>query len=148
MKYVCLLFCLLLTACAAPGFAVYMPSLLTAKNYTIWYTKEQTTLPLLAGIETQNQKTELGLVFLQGRRFAKCSYAQNTLTCSLAPAVQSAHMQELANTIAQLMAHILANGNPLPQGWIRENTLKKDTSTPHIFTNIYHNASIRIEENI
>ncbi len=119
-NYLILLFCILLAACATSNYAINIPSEFTSKSYTIWYSDDDINLPLLGGLEhttKASQEAKLGLVFLQGKRFAECNYANDALTCNLSSGLQSTKMQTLAENIAQIIAHTLQSTNPLPLYW-------------------------------
>ncbi len=159
-KYICALCCILLSACTNASYTLHMgtsEAIKEPKAYTIWYEKEDLTLPLLAGLEkvsSQNGQEEarLGLVFLQGKRFAECTYTKEQVQCTLDAALQSpifpnTTMQHIADSSAQLLAHILLPQNPLPKDWLHIKNPQDTANGSHTFTHIYHRSSLHIKDN-
>ncbi len=140
------LICALCSACSvARNYPVSLPREISSKAYTIWYTQDGTDIPFLAGLEQNlaSHEIQLGLVFLQGKRFAKCTYNNKSLTCALEQGIPSFSMQQVADNSALMIAHILEPQNALPEHW--EKTVQNNKI--HNFRHINNDVSIRIEEN-
>ncbi len=149
MKYNYIIFfiCLLLVACGTQSYSINMPTNIKPRAYTIWYSDEEINLALLAGLEQESaptQEVKLGLVLLQGKRFAQCTYINNDIQCKLALNVPSAKMQSIVHDIAQIIAHNLRSTNPLPLYWEKSYSLEHK----QIFKNNKNKSQLQVEENI
>ncbi len=149
-NYLLLFICFAITACSTTHYFISLPAQVQAKSYTIWYSDENTTLPLLGGLEqspsshsAEAGEVKLGLVLLQGKRFAQCNYVDNDVTCILDLGIQSSKMQKIALDIAYIIAHQIQTSNPLPLYW--EKTQSKDNK--YFFTNTKNKRQIQVEEN-
>ncbi len=164
----CALCCMLLSACASATYPLYMgtsDAIKEAKAYAIWYKKEDLTLPLLAGLEkiappkntgtaeetSQESIAKLGLVFLQGKRFAECTYTKKQVQCTLDAALESpvfpnTTMQYIADTSARLLAHILTSQNTLPEEWLYIKNPDGAANGSYTFTNIHDKSSLHIKD--
>ncbi len=144
-KYLIYLLCFLIMACSAATYSINIPSNIESKSYAIWYSDNDIHLPLLGGFEqsiSPEQKAQLGLALLQGKRFAQCSYMNNNVKCTLASGLQSTKMQEIANNVGQIIAHILVTKNPLPLYWEKQSA----QGSKQTFYNSQHKSQIQIEE--
>ncbi len=137
--------CFLLLSCANQSYTVSLPAQVNSQSYTLWYHDAEMTLPLLAGFE-QNQDAgegaQLGLIFLQGKRFAQCTYKNSTLSCNIDPSINSSKMHKIALNIAQIIAHKISKQNPLPLYW-EKDIAKHDQS---IFYNTKENSKLSIKD--
>ncbi len=104
--FILLLSCLLMSSCASKTFDTSNIKQHTYKNIqcTVWYHVDDMTLPLLASLEWKNHhdvNPQLGLILLQGKRFAHCISQENSMQCTLDDAMPALSMQKIANYAAQ-----------------------------------------------
>lgn len=108
IKYLSILIslCLLMMSCTSKTFHTANIKHGKYKNiqFTVWYYEENMTIPLLASLEWKNpsdKNPQLGLVLLQGKRFAQCILQENSMQCILDESLSTLLMQKIANQTAQ-----------------------------------------------